>query len=400
MTTLNAHRSESTRFVGGCVRNALLGSVVSDIDIATQIQPDEVCRVLEDAGVTVHKTGFEHGTITAVTAGSSFEITTLRKDVSTDGRRATVSFTDDWLEDASRRDFRLNALYAEANGRVLDPLKHGLDDLRDRRIVFIGEPRERIAEDYLRIMRFFRFYASYGRGEPDQAGLLACSEGSEGLFQISAERIWVELKKMMSASDPRRAMEAMAQTGVLEVVLPDNWGLTLFNQVVGTDLAHQLKPDPIVRLMALHSKDPDLMERLANDLRMSNAERRRLIAVSEDQTVMAREMSEHEFRVSLYRLGEQTMRDRARLTWAARPDIASDSYWMNFLTAIDRWKRPAFPICGEDVVALGVKPGPQIGDILRELESWWVDNDFPDDVSVVARQLRNLVSSRRLSGAA
>ena len=223
---LNALEAEGgpdcARFVGGCVRDALLGRPVSDVDIATTLPPDRVSRTLKAAGLRAVPTGVEHGTVTAVSGGRPFEITTLRRDVSTDGRRAVVAFTEDWLEDAERRDFTLNALYARRNGEVFDSSGRGVEDARAGRIVFMGDPVRRILEDHLRILRFFRFFAWFGRGEPDGPALAACAEHKGAIASLAAERISTELLKLLGADDPRRALRLMAQTGVLATVLPDN----------------------------------------------------------------------------------------------------------------------------------------------------------------------------------
>src|SRR6478672_10767184 len=203
------------RFVGGCVRNALIGAPVDDIDIATTLKPEETDKAIRAAGLKAVPTGIAHGTVTAVTERTPFEITTLRRDVSTDGRNATVAFTDDWAEDAARRDFRLNALYADASGEVFDPTGHGVSDAAEGRIVFVGEARTRIREDYLRILRFFRFYAWYGRGEPDAEAMAACAALAEGMTRLSAERVSKEMLKLLAAPDPRRAVAAMREAGVL-----------------------------------------------------------------------------------------------------------------------------------------------------------------------------------------
>ncbi len=238
------------RFVGGCVRNALIDRHIDDIDIATVLTPDEVAAALEAKGLKAAPTGVEHGTITGVADGQPFEITTLRRDVSTDGRRAVVAFTTDWRDDALRRDFRLNALYADPDGRVFDPTGHGLADLRAGRIVFVGDPMVRIREDYLRILRFFRFQAWFGRGEPDPAGLAACRALKGMLAGRSAERTQKELIKLLAADDPRASLALMESTGVLEAILPFVKDLSRLNGMVRLQKLMD-ENDPELRLAAM-----------------------------------------------------------------------------------------------------------------------------------------------------
>lgn len=270
---------DCARFVGGCVRNALIGAPIDDIDIATTLTPNAVVAALKGARLRSVPTGIGHGTVTAISEHQPFEITTLRRDVSTDGRRATVAFTTDWAEDAARRDFRLNALYADADGVILDPTQQGYDDALAGRIVFVGEPEGRIREDYLRILRFYRFYAWYGRGAPDAAAVAACAALAEGVEQLSAERVSKELLKLLAAPDPRPAVRLMDEASVLERVLRQPADLTLFEAM--TDLSG----DAVLRLSALLPDDPARVALIARGLRLSNAQRHRLVeAVSGEAT--------------------------------------------------------------------------------------------------------------------
>ncbi|WP_409515215.1 CCA tRNA nucleotidyltransferase, partial [Brevundimonas sp.] len=267
------------RFVGGCVRNSLLDQPVDDIDIATRLTPDQTMAALKAAGLKAVPTGVEHGTVTGVSERRPYEITTLRRDVETDGRRAVVAFTQDWAQDAARRDFRLNALYADAAGQVFDPTGGGLADAAAGRIVFVGEAQTRIREDYLRILRFFRFYAWYGRGAPDAAGLAACAALKAGMDRLSAERVSKELLKLLAAPDPRSAVQAMAEAGVLDRVLPQVQPLTLFQAIC------DLTPDPVLRLSALLPAEAAAVAGVAGALRLSNAQRDRLTAAVADGPV-------------------------------------------------------------------------------------------------------------------
>ncbi|MEM7460917.1 MAG: CCA tRNA nucleotidyltransferase, partial [Pseudomonadota bacterium] len=247
---LEAEQPDCARFVGGCVRNTIMGRPVDDIDIATQLIPEITLAALERANIRAIPTGIEHGTVTAVIEGEPFEITSLRRDVETDGRRAVVAFTEDWTEDAQRRDFRLNALYAAPDGEIFDPVGGGYEDALAGQVIFIGDADQRLREDYLRILRFFRFNAWYGAGI-DADGLAACQRQRDGLAKIARERIWKELKKLLGAPRPRIAVEAMGESGVLDAVLSEHQGAAALHDLELTEQLTGVQPDPMLRLMAL-----------------------------------------------------------------------------------------------------------------------------------------------------
>jgi poly(A) polymerase len=374
------------RFVGGCVRDTLLrrDGPELDIDIATPLAPAEVIAALEAAGLKAVPTGIDHGTITAVANGRPFEITTLRRDVETDGRRAVVAFTEDWAEDAARRDFRLNALYAEPAGRLHDPTGGGVEDAHAGRIVFVGEPETRIAEDYLRILRFFRFYAAYGRGEPDAAGLAACAALRQGLLGLSGERTAKELLKLLAAPDPRPALAAMAQTDVLGVLLPGAGDLARLNGLV--EIEGDV-PDNILRLAALLPDDREELLAAIERLRLANATRDRLLAACPDATAVTPQMSAQAARAAIYRLGGATFADRIQLGWARAPASESEA-WATLLAMAETWTPPPFPLNGADIKALGVSEGPQVGELRRTLEAWWIAQDFTPDRQAALAELR------------
>lgn len=372
MAALDAIRPGCARFVGGCVRNALLGEPVADIDIATQLVPELVQKAMIAANIAVHPTGIEHGTLTVVADHHPYEVTSLRQDVETDGRRATVAFTDDWTLDAQRRDFRMNALYASPNGEIFDPTGGGLDDIAARRIVFVGDPETRIREDYLRILRFFRFQAWYGRGLPDADGLAACANLRAGLADISAERIWMETYKLMSAPQPLAALEAMEGAGVLEQLFPEAKGLDLLGKLVGLELREGLAPDPMIRFLALFWKDAEAVHGVANRLKMSNDERHRLNWAVQDETPLWGGVTQPEIRAALYRAGDQVIRDRIILEWAS--DGSPD--WLEVHAIAQAWRRPVMPVSGADLLALGFAEGLAIGEALRRIEEAWIESDF------------------------
>ena len=369
------------RFVGGCVRNSLLGQPVDDVDIATLLTPDRTMAALKAAGLRAVPTGVEHGTVTGVSERRPYEITTLRRDVETDGRRAVVAFTQDWADDAARRDFRLNALYADAEGQVFDPTGGGMDDAAAGRIVFVGQAETRIREDYLRILRFFRFYAWYGRGAPDAAGLAACAALKAGMAQLSFERVSKELLKLLAAPDPRPAVRAMDETGVLAQVLPQVQPRGLFQALC------DVTEDPVLRLSALLPADAGAAAAAAAALRLSNADRDRLIAAVAEGPVVAPDMAPAQARAALYRLGRVAFEDRLARAEAAG---GGDGDALRALAA--DWAPPRPPVNGRDLARLGVPPGPETGRLLKAFEDGWIADDFPADGHEA--RLKALISPR------
>ncbi|RWO03780.1 MAG: CCA tRNA nucleotidyltransferase, partial [Mesorhizobium sp.] len=312
-----ADGGEEARVAGGAVRNALIGQSVADVDIATTTVPDETIRRAEAAGFKAVPTGIEHGTITIVAGGKPFEVTTLRADIETDGRRAKVSFGRDWKADAERRDFTINALYAEADGTIVD-LVGGIADIEARRLRFIGDPEARIREDYLRILRFFRFFAWYGDGRPDAEGLKACARLKEGLGQLSVERVWSELKKLLSAHDPSRALLWMRQAGVLTSVLPESekWGIDAIHALTRAEKDLGWTLDPLLRLEAIVPPDAARMKTLAERLRFSVSDAGRLRQWALTAPVGPK-TTEAELAKRLYRGDRQGLVDRLRLSLAS-----------------------------------------------------------------------------------
>lgn len=365
MAALEAVRPGGARFVGGCVRNTLMGRPVDDIDIATQLRPDETLNALQAADIKAIPTGIEHGTVTAIIDSQPFEITSLRRDVETDGRRAVVAFTEDWGEDSQRRDFRINALYAEPNGVVHDPTGGGLADAEAGRIVFIGDADDRLREDYLRILRFFRFNAWYG-AEIDAPGLEACARQTSGLRHIARERIWKELHKLLAAPDPYAALEAMRASGVLSAVLPHSADLGGMHDLRLCEHLLGAKPDPLLRLMALIPRRADAVHETAETLRLSKAQTARLVMWAADNLPSLEGVTGRELRAILYWHGKQAVADRAMLSGRDVRDV---------IAAIHSWRRPDFPVTGDDALAAGLK-GADIGKALSRVAALWVDSDF------------------------
>lgn len=388
----------TVRFVGGCVRNALLGEPVSDIDLATVHTPDRVIERLDAAGIKSVPTGIEHGTITAICNRTPFEVTTLRKDVTTDGRRATVAFTTDWAEDAARRDFTMNALYADADGKIYDPVG-GVADLDARRIRFIGDADQRIREDYLRILRFFRFFTWYGGETPDSDGLRACAALKQGIDSLSGERIQAELKKILAAPRAIAGLNLMASTGILRHVLPEidaadhSQTLDRVARLAAIDAAEGLDPDPVLRLAIALGPAAGAVEAVSTRLKLSNADRDRMHALAVTDAQPVTQLTAKEVAKQLYRLGCQKFWDRTLTSWADDPDPAHSGQWRDVLAAVKAWHRPTMPVTGAQLIAAGVPHGPQVGKILRAFEDWWIDTGFPDDAETIDAELSRLLTA-------
>lgn len=384
LAALEDARAGGSRFVGGCVRNTLMGRPVDDIDIATQLTPDRVTAIAINAGFAAHPTGIEHGTVTVVVDHKPFEVTTLRRDVSTDGRRATVAFTESWEEDAQRRDFRMNALYADASGQIHDPTSGGLDDARKGRVIFIGDAHQRIREDYLRILRFFRFNAWYARGPIDPQGLHACADLIAGLDALSVERVWKEAKKMLAAPDPRAAWEGMKAIEVAARALPELSNEKRLDALCTLEVDLMLPIDAMTRVAAALT-DQEIARTLARRLKLSNEERDRLVAALGDDVKITSYMSLREMRRAIYKLGNEAFGDRVKLAWADAGGEKAQQ-WRALIAHAQMWTPPKLPLSGDEVMAAGVPAGPKVGVILREVEDWWIDADFPDDkLSVIER---------------
>jgi poly(A) polymerase len=377
---LNAD-GEEARVVGGAVRNALLGLPIHEIDIATTAVPEEVIRRARAAGIKSVPTGIDHGTVTLVVDATPFEVTTLREDTETFGRKAKVAFGRDWMRDAERRDFTINGLSVDAQGRVHDYIG-GLDDIAARRVRFIGQPDRRIAEDYLRILRFFRIHAAYGAGQPDRASYLACISGRTGLASLSAERIRAEILKLMVANGAVGAVDAMAEGGLL---LPIFGGVAYtgpFAAVIGIEHALELAPDPVRRLGALAVAVTEDARRVASRLRLTNAETKALDSMGHRWWRLGG-MDEARAKRRLYRLGQDRYRDRLILAWARSGEGSDAASWREFATLPARWSAPKFPLKAADFLARGLAQGPELGQALALAEDAWLAADFPLDPSAL-----------------
>ena len=375
---------EEARVVGGAARNALMGLRQNDIDIATTAPPDEVMRRATAAGLKAVPTGIDHGTVTLVVDGTPFEVTTLRQDVETFGRKARVAFGRDWKADAERRDFTMNALSISADGVVYDYVD-GLADLEARRVRFIGDPARRIAEDYLRILRFFRFQASYAHGAPDAAGLHACIVARDGLRNLSRERVRAELMKLLIAPFAVETVTVMAETGLATMLLGGVVCVAGFaNMVVAEDRAG-LSPDAVRRLGALGVLITEDAARLRERLRLFNSEHARLLSIADRWWRVSPAIGDAGMQTLLYRLGPERYLDRVLVAWTRAPHGAGDPAWRHLATLPDRWTAPRFPLKSGDFVTRGVTRGPALGEAMRAAEEAWIAAGFPEDEAVLDR---------------
>lgn len=382
------------RFVGGCVRDALVGRAVRDIDVATPDNPERVCALLAQAGIRTVPTGIEHGTVTAIVHGRPFEVTTLRRDVETFGRRARVAFTDDWVADAARRDFTMNAMSCRRDGTLFDPFG-GHADLSSGRVRFVGDPARRIAEDVLRLLRFFRFYAHYGAPPPDAEALDACQAAAHLLPTLSAERVRQELLRLLEADSAGSVLRLMADRGILVHVLPEAVGFDRIETLIDLERRHAAA-HPLRRLAALLPADPSVANEVGRRLRLSNAESRRLSEIASFADTVDPGAEPRAMRRCLYRVGAERFIDLLLLTAAADGQGSdADHRIATGLAEAARWTAPRLPVGGRDAAAVGVKAGPAVGRILAAVEAWWVEEDFRPDRDACLRQLRALADAER-----
>lgn len=387
---------EEARVVGGAVRNALLRLPVGEIDVATTAVPDKVVRRAETAGWKAVPTGIEHGTITVVINNHTFEVTTLREDIETFGRRARVVFGRDWRADAERRDFTINALSASPDGTVFDYVG-GLRDIVTRRVRFIGDPQQRIVEDYLRILRFFRFHAYFAEGPLDAAGLLACIRARAGLDTLSRERVRMELLRLFVAPRAAPTMGIMAESGLLGPVLGGVPYVADFAKMAELEATLGLDADAVRRLGALGVMVSEDAERLTQRLRLTNAESERLMALDLWWRVSPA-AGEQGARALLYYLGPQFFADRVLIAWARAEAGTTDSAWRSLATLPERWTAPVFPLKAADFIRRGVTAGPALGAVMRAAKDAWIAADFPADLSVVEAIADRAVQGPRADG--
>ncbi|HEY2135849.1 MAG TPA: CCA tRNA nucleotidyltransferase [Xanthobacteraceae bacterium] len=393
------HAGEEARVVGGAVRDALFGQVPVEVDIATTTTPDTVIERARAAGFKAVPTGIDHGTVTVIVDGTPFEVTTLRADVETFGRKAKVAFGRDWKVDAARRDFTMNGLSVNRAGEIFDYVG-GLADIDARRVRFIGDANKRIAEDYLRILRFFRFHATYGQGVPDAAGLAACIAGREGLAQLSRERVRMETLKLLRAAHATPTLAVMTEAGLLEQILASVPLLASFENTCKVERSAGVAGDPVRRLGALAVTVAEDAERLWQRLRLTNSEHARLTSIAEGWSQVSPAHGEAAARELIYRHGPDRYVDRVLVAWARSSAGEADTDWTNLATLPKRWSAPKFPLHAKDFIKRGVEKGPRLGAVIAAAEEAWIAAGFPVDKTALAALADAALAARPAAGAA
>ena len=384
MAALNLKAPNCARFVGGCVRDAILGRKSTDIDIATWLLPEEIIGALDAAGIKWVPTGIDHGTISAIIENRAVEITTLRRDIQTDGRRAEIAFTNDWLQDAMRRDFTCNSLYCDIEGRVFEPIAGAIDDCQNGRIRFVGDAQMRVQEDYLRILRFFRFYAWFGKGEIDKTGLAACAKFKSKLNQLSRERIWAELTKLLSAPNPAISIKHMAHIGVLNELMGFDAKIEVLEKLIALENDLAVPLGSMLRFMALLEPGCEVSS-IAIRFRISNHEKQRLVAWQNLRALFDENTTASNAKANIYYHGKAACIDAILLTWAKNGASAFGNWQTNW-EIVNNFTAPIFPINGNDLKQAGIKEGPELGKIFKDLEAYWVSHNFePTKNELMAR---------------
>jgi poly(A) polymerase len=383
-----ARAGAEIRFIGGCVRDSLLDREVRDVDIATDALPDSIVEILRDAGIKSIPTGIEHGTVTAIVEGRAFEITTYRRDIKTDGRHAVVEFGTDWREDAERRDFTINAMSITPDGNLHDPFD-GVGDLAEGRVRFVGDAQRRVREDILRILRWFRFHAHYGKSPPDADALGACRGFAFRIPDLSGERIRHELLRLLAADNPMPSIKLMVETDVIDAVLGRGWQTERLAGLCAIERQINIPTDSLLRLAAL-IVSPGMVVPLARRLRLSSTEQKRLLAVLSTEPSLGLGTLEVDRARIFYRLGSRIAEDRILLAWAANPTATA---WREWLEALRFFDAPEFPLSGRDVMAEGLAAGPAVGDVLRQVEDWWIAAGFSPSRAQCLAQLKEMLGT-------
>ena len=388
------YQKNSIYVVGGSIRDALLNREITDIDFATSLKPKTITEILNKENIKFIDVGIDHGTVTAIINERKFEITTFRNDIFTDGRHAQVSFSNSLEEDALRRDFTINAMYLDKGGNLIDP-KDGKTDLENRVVRFIGNPDERIKEDYLRILRYFRFLALFGDISPDAEVMKTIKANLDKLSVVSKERQWNELKSILSLTAPNNAISAMSEIGLLEDYF-DGTGINdAFVNLIEIESRISLSIDPILRLSTLIDNSLDKANTIIKKLPLSKSDSTDLLKLSTLNKKIVSYMSMKEVRYLLYLLGRDGFQKQILVNWAKDTNNKNEVNWRSLYEVAQSWEKPSFALTAKDVINMGISQGPMVGDILKEVEDWWAENDFIDDKFSLIERLKAIVQSKK-----
>ena len=370
-------KDDTTRFVGGCVRDSLIGVKTNDIDIATKLEPYDVVNILTSASIKVIPTGIDHGTVSVFSKKFNFEITTLRSDISTDGRHAKVIFSDSWEKDSSRRDFTINSIYLKQNGDIYDPY-NGIKHLKERKIIFIGDPNERINEDYLRILRFFRFNAFYGNDnlKLSNNSIKACAKNKNKIKKLSSERIHNEFFKILNSENPYFVINIMKKIGILDILFEKKVETKFFKKLLSIETKNSLTMSEILRFVSLA---PNTKKNHLSDLKMFNfskKDKKKLFLLTNQEFKINNKLKKNDIKRILYSVDKQLLVDFAVLSWVLSINKTLNKEWVSILGQISKLKPPIFPLKAIDLLNFGLKEGPIIGEILTQIEQDWIDSNF------------------------
>ena len=389
-------KEDTARFVGGCVRDSIIGLKTNDIDIATKLNPEDVVKILSSESIKVVPTGIDHGTVSVFSKDFNFEITTLRSDISTDGRHAKVIFSDSWEEDSLRRDFTINSIYLKQNGEIYDP-HNGIQHLKDRKIIFIGNPDERINEDYLRILRFFRFNAFYGNNnlKLSSDSIKACIKNKNKIKKLSSERVQNEFFKILNSSDPYFIVSIMRKIEILDLLFEHKVETNIFKKLLLIEKENSFSKNHILRFASLALKNKKINSNNLQMFNFSKKERKELCLLTNQEFEIHNKLNKSDIKKILYSIDRKTLKDMAKLSWALSNNRVTNKNWKNVLSQIDKVAIPIFPLKAKDILDYGLEEGPIIGEILKKVEQDWIDSNFEHNKEDLLFKLKAIINRKK-----
>jgi|TARA_B100000073_G_scaffold128418_1_gene105138 poly(A) polymerase len=389
-------KEDTARFVGGCVRDSIIGLKTNDIDIATKLNPEDVVKILGSESIKVVPTGIDHGTVSVFSKDFNFEITTLRSDISTDGRHAEVIFSDSWEEDSLRRDFTINSIYLKQNGELYDP-HNGIQNLKDKKIIFIGNPDERINEDYLRILRFFRFNAFYGNNnlKLSSDSIKACTKNKNKIKKLSSERVQNEFFKILNSSDPYFIVSIMRKIEILDLLFEHKVETKIFKKLLLIEKENSFSKNHILRFASLALKNKKINSNNLQMFNFSKKERKELCLLTNQEFEIHNKLNKSDIKKILYSIDRKTLKDMAKLSWALSNNRVTNKNWKNVLSQIDKVAIPIFPLKAKDILDYGLEEGPIIGEILKTVEQDWIDSNFEHNKEDLLFKLKAIINRKK-----